>query len=330
MPATVLWFDELRCGRGDAEVPHDRSDGTGMTAIPLSKQQEHRLLSRFMLLSLAAAILTMALKAGAAVVTGSVGFLSDALESGVNVVAAVVALWALRVAARPRDADHHFGHGKAEYLSALVEGAMIFVAATAIIWSAVERLMSPAPLVQPGLGLALSTVAAGINLAVGVTLLRVGRRHRSITLVADGKHLLTDVWTSAGVIVGIALVALTNWHPLDPIVALVVGVNILLTGYRLLRGSMSSLLSAALPEKDHAAVDAVLDRYRSEYPVEFAPLRTVESGRQRLVFVVLTVPGEWTVQAAHDLADRLETDIDAALPHTETFIHVEPAGAPAG
>lgn len=297
-----------------------------MTATPLSRQQEHRLLSRFMLLSLAAAIVTMALKAGAAVITGSVGFLSDALESGVNLVAAVVALWALWVAARPRDADHHFGHGKAEYLSALAEGAMIFVAATAIIWSSVERLMSPAPLVQPGLGLALSTAAAGVNLIVGLTLQRVGRRHRSITLVADGKHLMTDVWTSAGVIVGIALVALTDWYPLDPIVALAVGVNILWTGYRLLRGSMSSLLSAAVPERDRATVDAVLDRYRGEYPIEFAPLRTVESGRQRSVFVVVTVPGEWTVQAAHELADRLENDIDAALPHTETFIHVEPAG----
>lgn len=296
-----------------------------MTATPLSTQQEHRLLSRFMLLSLAAAIVTIALKASAAVITGSVGFLSDALESGVNLVAAVVALWALWVAARPRDADHHFGHGKAEYLSALAEGAMIFVAATAIIWSSVERLMSPAPLVQPGLGLALSTAAAGINLIVGLTLQRIGRRHRSITLVADGKHLMTDVWTSAGVIVGIALVALTDWYPLDPIVALAVGVNILWTGYRLLRGSMSSLLSAALPERDHATVDAVLDRYRGEYPIEFAPLRTVESGRQRSVFVVVTVPGEWTVQAAHELADRLEIDIDAALPHTETFVHVEPA-----
>ncbi|MDY6871348.1 MAG: cation diffusion facilitator family transporter [Actinomycetota bacterium] len=296
-----------------------------MTATPLSTQQEHRLLSRFMLLSLAAAIVTIALKASAAVITGSVGFLSDALESGVNLVAAVVALWALWVAARPRDADHHFGHGKAEYLSALAEGVMIFVAATAIIWSSVERLMSPAPLVQPGLGLALSTAAAGINLIVGLTLQRIGRRHRSITLVADGKHLMTDVWTSAGVIVGIALVALTDWYPLDPIVALAVGVNILWTGYRLLRGSMSSLLSAALPERDHATVDAVLDRYRGEYPIEFAPLRTVESGRQRSVFVVVTVPGEWTVQAAHELADRLEIDIDAALPHTETFVHVEPA-----
>mgnify|MGYP005816595589 CR=1 FL=1 len=291
----------------------------------LSRQQEHRLLSRFMLLSLAAAIVTMALKAGAAVITGSVGFLSDALESGVNLVAALVALWALRVAVRPRDADHHFGHGKAEYLSALVEGAMIFVAATAIIWSAVTRLIHPVPLDRPGVGLVLSSVAALVNLGAGLTLQRVGRRHRSITLVADGKHLMTDVWTSAGVIVGIALVAVTNWHPLDPIVALAVGLNILLTGYRLLRGSMSDLLSAALPDEDHAAVDAVLARYRADHPIDFAPLRTVESGRQRLVFVVVTVPGQWTVQAAHDLADRLEADIDAALLHTETFIHVEPA-----
>lgn len=168
------------------------------TSVPESRQQQDRLLFRFMLLSLAAAVVTIVLKASAAWSTGSVGFLSDALESGVNLVAAVVALIALRVAARPPDASHHFGHGKAEYVSALVEGAMIFVAATAIIWTAIERLISPVPLVQPGLGLALSTVASVINLGVGLTLLRVGRTHRSITLVADGKHLLTDVWTSAG------------------------------------------------------------------------------------------------------------------------------------
>ncbi|MGW3481600.1 cation diffusion facilitator family transporter [Rhodococcus indonesiensis] len=296
------------------------------TSVPESRQQQDRLLFRFMLLSLAAAVVTIVLKASAAWATGSVGFLSDALESGVNLVAAVVALIALRVAARPPDASHHFGHGKAEYVSALVEGAMIFVAATAIIWTAVERLISPVPLVQPGLGLALSTVASVINLGVGLTLLRVGRTHRSITLVADGKHLLTDVWTSAGVIVGIALVAVTGWEPLDPIVALAVGVNILWTGYRLLRGSVSGLLSAALPQHEQDQVNAVLDGFRAECPVEFAPLRTVESGRQRQVFVVVTVPGDWTVRTAHDMADRIEAAIDAVLPHTETFIHVEPAG----
>lgn len=295
---------------------------------PQTKEQQDRLLFRFMLLSVAAAVVTIALKVGAAMVTGSVGFLSDALESGVNLVAAVVALIALRVAARPPDASHQFGHGKAEYVSALVEGAMIFVAATAIIWTSVERLISPNPLTRPGLGLALSTVAALVNLAVGITLQRVGRRHRSATLIADGKHLMTDVWTSFGVIVGIALVALTGWAPLDPLVALAVGVNILWTGYRLLRGSVSSLLSAALPDSDQAEVRAILDRYRVENPVEFAPLRTVESGRQRLVFVVATVPGEWSVQSAHNLANRIEVDIDSVLPHTQTFIHVEPAGTP--
>ncbi|WP_024285466.1 cation diffusion facilitator family transporter [Cellulomonas sp. KRMCY2] len=291
--------------------------------------REDRLLFRFMLLSLAAALVTIALKVGAAVVTGSVGFLSDAMESGVNLVAAVVALFALRVAARPPDASHHFGHGKAEYLSALVEGAMIFVAATAIVWTAVERLLAPAPLDQPGIGLALSTGAALVNLAVGLTLQRVGRAHRSPTLVADGRHLMTDVWTSAGVLIGIALVALTGWQPLDPLVALAIGVNILWTGLRLLRGSVSSLLSAALPEPERAQVEAVLDRYRTEQHVTFAPLRTAESGRQRHVYVVVTVPPEWTVTTAHDLANRLEADVDAVLPGTETFVHIEPGGAAA-
>ena len=300
-----------------------------MSASPPEVGQLDRLLFRFMLLSLAAAVSTIALKSVAAAITGSVGFLSDALESGVNLIAAVVALIALRVAARPPDASHHFGHGNAEYFSAMVEGAMIFVAATAIIWTATERLIHPAALEQPGLGLALSTGASLINLAVGITLQRVGKKHRSITLVADGKHLLTDVWTSAGVLVGIALVAVTGWAPLDPIVALGVGVNILWTGFRLLRGSVSGLLSGALSESDQAQVDAVLSRYGSEFPVKFDPPRTVESGRQRYVFVVLTVPGQWTVQAAHDLTERIAADIDAVLPYTQTFIHVEPTGAPA-
>ena len=291
---------------------------------------EDRLLFRFMLLSLAAAVVTIVLKVAAAVITGSVGFLSDAMESGVNLVAAVVALFALRVAARPSDASHHFGHGKAEYLSALVEGAMIFVAATAIVWTSIQRLLAPAPVTQPGIGLALSTLASLINLAVGLTLQRVGRAHRSMTLVADGKHLLTDVWTSVGVLVGIALVALTGWQPLDPIVALAVGVNILWTGFRLLRGSVSGLLSATLPEQERLQIDTVLERYRTGRGVGFAPLRTVESGRQRFVFVVLTVPPDWTVQAAHDMTVQLETDIDAILPGTETFVHVEPAGAAVG
>ena len=285
------------------------------------------LLFRLMLLSVLAAVVTIGLKVAAAVITGSVGFLSDAMESGVNLVAAVVALMSLRVAARPPDASHHFGHGKAEYLSAMVEGAMIFVAATAIVWTAVNRLLHPAAIESAGIGLALSTLASLVNLAVGLTLQRVGKRHRSATLVADGKHLLTDVWTSVGVLVGIALVAITGWAPLDPIVALAVGVNILWTGYRLLRGSVSGLLSAALPEHEREAVRAVLERYRTERGVEFLPARTVESGRQRLVFLVAVVPEDWTVKAAHDITDAIETDVAEVLPGCETFIHVEPRGA---
>lgn len=295
----------------------------------IGQQRENRLLTRFMVLALGAAVTTISLKAVAAAITGSVGFLSDALESGVNLVAAVFGLIILRVAARPPDASHHFGHGKAEYLSAMVEGAMIFVAATAIIWSAIERLISPEPLEQAGLGLALSAIAAAVNLFVGLTLQRAGARYRSVTLVADGKHLMTDVWTSAGVLVAIALVALTGWEVLDPLIALAVGVNILWTGNRLLRGSVSGLLSAALPAEDEARIDELLTRYRTNHPVDFAPLRTVASGRQRYVFVAMTVPPDWTVQGAHEFADRIESDVEAILPQTETLIHIEPANSDA-
>lgn len=203
-----------------------------------------------MLLSILAAVVTIGLKVAAAVLTGSVGFLSDALESGVNLVAAVVGLVAVRIADRPADANHHFGHGKAEYVSALVEGAMIFVAAALIIWTSLQRLLDPQPLEQVGLGLVLTTLASVINLLVGLVLLRVGKRHRSAALSADGHHLLTDVWTSAGVLVGIAVVAVTGWYWLDPVIALAVGANILWTGYRLLQQSLTGLLSAALPAEE--------------------------------------------------------------------------------
>lgn len=288
-------------------------------------RRETRLLVRYTVASIAAAVVTIALKSAAAIITGSVGFLSDAMESGVNLVAAVVATWALLLAARPPDTSHDFGHGKAEYLSAAVEGGMVFAAAGAIVWTSVDRLLHPVPLEQPGLGLALSTGASLINLAVGITLIRAGRRHRSPTLDADGRHLLTDVWTSVGVLVGIALVAIFDWAVLDPIVALLVGLNILVTGYRILRRSVVGLLDAALPAADVAEVNAVLDRYRSGHQVEFGALRTRESGRQRFVYVLMTVPGDWTVERSHRLTESLESDIDAALPGAVTFTHVEPA-----
>ncbi|MFS0245834.1 cation diffusion facilitator family transporter [Corynebacterium striatum] len=287
---------------------------------------EQLLLERFMKLSIATAVLTIVLKVLAAMLTGSVGFLSDALESGVNLVAAVVGFIALRIAAKPADANHQFGHGKAEYVSALVEGAMIFVAAALIIYTSALRLLNPQPLEQPGIGLALSTLASVLNLAVGLVLLKAGKKYRSATLRADGHHVLTDVWTSVGVLVGIALVALTDWLWLDPIVAFAVGINILWTGYKLLKESLSSLLSESLPKEEHAELDARLTELEEEFGVLFTSRRTIASGRQRLVYLTMDVPGEWTVLAAHDIADRIEDNIDELFPAAEVFIHVEPAG----
>lgn len=287
---------------------------------------EQLLLERFMKLSIATAVLTIVLKVLAAMLTGSVGFLSDALESGVNLVAAVVGFIALRIAAKPADANHQFGHGKAEYVSALVEGAMIFVAAALIIYTSALRLLNPQPLEQPGIGLALSTLASVLNLAVGLVLLKAGKKYRSATLRADGHHVLTYVWTSVGVLVGIALVALTDWLWLDPIVAFAVGINILWTGYKLLKESLSSLLSESLPKEEHAELDARLTELEEEFGVLFTSRRTIASGRQRLVYLTMDVPGEWTVLAAHDIADRIEDNIDELFPGAEVFIHVEPAG----
>jgi cation diffusion facilitator family transporter len=280
-------------------------------------------LTRFAWLSIAAALLTIGLKSGAYLLTGSVGLLSDAAESGVNLIAAVVALIALHVAARPADENHNFGHGKAEYFSAGIEGLMIFVAAAFILYTSVERFLHPAPLESVGLGLAISTLATAVNGAVGMLLLRAGAAHRSVTLTADGKHLMTDVWTSFGVIVGVLLVALTGWERLDPIVAALVGLNILVTGFRLVSQSMTSLLDAAMPAKDLARVNAVLDAMRTP-EVDFVELRTRESGRHRFVSLKVLVPGTWSVERGHSLADDVEVAISLDLPDTDVQTHLEP------
>ena len=284
-------------------------------------------LTKFAWLSIAAAVVTITLKSGAYLLTGSVGLLSDAAESLVNLVAAVVALIALRVAARPADEKHNFGHGKAEYFSAGIEGLMIFVAAGVILVSSVQRFLHPAALESIGLGLAISTVATAVNWAVGLLLLRAGTAHRSVTLSADGKHLLTDVWTSVGVIIGVLLVGLTGWQRLDPIVAAIVGVNILVTGLRLVSQSVTSLLDAALPADDLARVASVLDRMRTA-EIDFADLRTRESGRHRFVSLTVLVPGAWSVEQAHDLADDVEAAIAKDLPDTAVQTHLEPRRAP--
>ena len=289
-----------------------------------SHAKEQKIIERFLLLSIADAILTIALKSAAAYLTGSVGFLSDALESVVNLVAAIVALIAIRIAAKPADANHNFGHGKSEYVSALVEGAMIFVAAAMIIYTAIGRLLDPAPLEQVGIGLFLSIAATLINLGVGLALLKAGKQYRSAALNADGHHLLTDVWTTVGVVAGIAAVAFTGWFWLDPVIALLVGVNILWTGYKLLQQSLSNLISEALPPEDVEVVKAVIADFEAEYGVAIEDLKTVASGRQRFVYMIMTVPGEWTVEYAYELADALEAAIDKALPNSQSMIHTEP------
>ena len=283
-------------------------------------------LTRYAWISIGAAITTILLKSGAYLITGSVGLLSDAAESGVNLVAAVVALTALRVAARPADDNHHYGHGKAEYFSAGIEGLMIFVAAALILLTAAERLLRPAPLESLGIGLAISTLASVVNGVVGVMLLRAGRAHRSTALEADGRHLLTDVWTSAGVIVGVSLVLVTGWQRLDPLVAMAVGLNIMIVGYRLLSQSVTSLLDAALPAEDLTAIEGVLAGYRTE-EVDFVGLRTRASGRHRFVSLTVVVPGSWSVDRGHQLADEVERAIATALPDCEASTHIEPHGA---
>jgi cation diffusion facilitator family transporter len=284
-------------------------------------------LTKFAWLSIATALVTIGLKSGAYLVTGSVGLLSDAAESLVNLVAAVVALIALTVAARPADDNHHFGHGKAEYFSAGIEGMLIFVAAAFIMVSSIQRFLHPVALESVGIGLAISTVASALNGAVGVYLIRTGRKHRSVTLTADGKHLLTDVWTSVGVIIGVLLVAVTGWQRLDPVVAMLVAVNILWTGYRLVSQSVTSLLDAALPEHDVTLLNAALDRLRTP-EIEFAELRTRESGRQRFITLTVLVPGSWTVDRGHQVADEVETAIGEALPDTAVQTHIEPHRLP--
>ena len=279
-------------------------------------------------LSIAAAIATIALKAAAWRMTGSVGFLSDAMESVVNLVAASVALVTIRWATRPPDDDHMYGHEKAEYFSAGVEGALILVAAASIAWYAVGRLLHPVALADVGMGIAVSLVASTINLTVGLILIRAGREHRSITLEADGRHLLTDVWTSAGVIVGVAVVWATGWERLDPLIALAVATNIVFTGATLVRRSSGGLLDRTLPPAEQHVIDEVLARARSE-GIDFHAVRTRQSGRRSFVSLHVLVPGAWTIQQGHDLSERLESDIRAELPHASVLTHVEPIEDPA-
>ncbi|MBD0859928.1 cation transporter [Gordonia sp. zg691] len=284
-------------------------------------------LSRFAILSIATAIAVIALKLIAWRITGSVGLLSDALESVVNLVAAVGAFVALRVAAKPPDSGHNFGHTKAEYFSAVFEGVLIVVAAVTIIVTAVDRFIHPRELEEVGVGLGISLVATAINAGVGWILIRAGRRHRSLTLEADGKHLMTDVWTTVGVVVGVFLVAVTGWLPLDPLIAVAVAVNIIVVGVQLVRRSGAGLMDSALPDELRAAIDDVLDRHRGD-GIDFHDIRTREAGHERFVQLHMLVPGNWSVQRAHDLTETVEGELRAAVADLNVTMHIEPVNDP--
>ncbi len=278
-------------------------------------------------LSIAAAVVTIVLKGVAWWLTGSVGLFSDALESFVNLGAALLALWLLTVAARPADAEHHFGHGKAEYFASGAEGAMILTAAASIATAAVPRLWEPQPLARVGIGLAASAAAALVNLAVAQVLRRAGRRHHSITLEADGQHLMTDVWTSAGVIAAVAAVAATGWLRLDPLIALVVASYIAWTGIELIRRSVHGLMDYALPAEDTARVATILQRYAAQ-GITYHALRTRQSGHRRFISFHLLVPGAWSVERGHAVLEEIEAAIRAALPHANVLGHIEPVEHP--
>ncbi len=291
--------------------------------VPMTRES----LTRFAWLSIAAALATIALKGLAWRLTGSVGLLSDALESFVNLAAAIVALWLLKVAARPPDDEHSFGHDKAEYFASGIEGIFILAAATGIALTAVPRFLHPEPLQQVGWGLAVSAVAALVNLVVGQILIRAGKAHHSITLEADGQHLMTDVWTSAGVIAAVALVAATDWLRLDPLIAIAVAAHICLTGVRLMRRSVSGLMDSALPREERDRVQAILERHRAA-GVDYHALRTRQAGHRRFVYFHLLVPGAWSVEKGHNLMEDIEGEIRASLPYATVIAHLEPVEDP--
>lgn len=287
-----------------------------------------RFLTRYAWLSIAAALLTLALKSAAYFITGSVGLLSDAVESVVNLIGGFMALAMLIVAARPADEDHTYGHSKAEYFSSGVEGGLILVAALSIASAAVSRLISPRPLQELGVGLAVSVAASLINFAVAWLILRAGRRHNSITLESNAHHLMTDVWTSVGVVAGVGLVALTQWNWFDPVVALAVAANILWTGVRIVRGSVGGLMDVALSAGDMANVRLILKGYEQS-GIQFHALRSRQAGARKFVSTHVLVPGDWTVQRGHELLEKIEADIRGLLPDAVVFTHLESLDDPA-
>jgi cation diffusion facilitator family transporter len=301
--------------------------GASMESMDGTDAARRSRLIRLMWLSLTAAVATIALKTTAWALTGSVGLLSDAAESLVNLAAAAFALVVVHWAARPPDEEHAYGHEKADYLSAGVEGALILLAAVTIGFSAVDRLLNPEPLEHVGIGLGVAAVAALVNLVVARALISAGTTAGSLTVEADGRHLMTDVWTSAGVIAGVAVASATGWEALDPLIALAVAANIVRTGVSLVRRSTGGLMDRALTPAELAPVEGVLRSYESR-GVRFHALRSRRSGRRAFVSVHVLVPGTWSVQRGHDLVEQVESDLSAAVGHASIFTHLEPLEDP--
>jgi cation diffusion facilitator family transporter len=293
-----------------------------MTVVPASRDEDRRSLRGYAWLSIAAAITTMAMKTVAYLLTGSIGLLSDAVESIVNLVGALMALWMLSVAARGPDEEHAYGHGKAEYFSSGVEGTLIVMAALSIAAAAVRRLLAPQPLEDLGVGLAVSTGAAIVNFASARVILAAGRRHDSITLVANARHLLTDVWTSVGVIVALTGIFATGWHALDPIIALAVAVNIAVTGVNIVVQSVRGLMDTALPPEEQRLLRAAIEKHVVD-GIQYHALRTRQSGSRKFLSLHVLVPGDWTVHRGHQLLEAIEHDARAALPGVAVFTHLE-------
>jgi len=289
---------------------------------------ESRSLTHYAWLSIAVAVLTISLKTIAYLLTGSVGLLSDALESLVNLAAAIMALAMLTIAAQPADERHAFGHSKAEYFASGVEGALILLAAAMIGWTAVPRLLTPQPIEQVGIGLMISFVASIANFLVARILLNVSKKRQSITLEADARHLLADVWTSAGVLVGIVAVSLTGWERLDPILALMVAANITWTGFQLLRRSVLGLMDTSLPDYDLQQIRQALDRY-SDRQVQYHALWTRQAAGRKFISVHILVPGHWSVQKGHEMVEEMDKKIRVLIPGAYLFTHLEPFNDPA-
>jgi cation diffusion facilitator family transporter len=284
-------------------------------------------LTRFAWISIAAALITICLKLYAYWISNSVGLLSDALESFVNLLTAIVVLAALQIAAKPPDDDFTFGYSKIEFFSSGFEGGMILIAAVGIAFTAIQRLLNPQPLEQIGLGLFISASASLINLAVSRILTQAGKRYNSITLQADARHLMTDVITTGGVIVGVGLVSITKLVILDPIIALLVAANILFTGGRLLRQAYHGLMDISLPEPDLATIQIILQTYEAQ-GIKFHAIRSRSAAARKFLSMHILVPGAWSVHKGHRIAEEIENEIRQELPQIAIFTHVEPIEDP--